>query len=72
MESFNGKLRDECLNGHWFLTLGDARHTLEEWRAMYNRIRPHSALGNLAPEEFARVDVRLAKELEPQEVLLSP
>lgn len=70
VESFNGKLRDECLNGHWFLTLGDARQTLEEWRMTYNRVRPHSALENVPPEEFARREaVRLAKKFEPQEVL---
>ncbi len=52
IESFNGRLRDECLNEHWFLSLPDARRIVEEWRIDYNRTRPHSALGNLAPEEF--------------------
>ena len=52
IESFNGRLRDECLNEHWFLSLPDARRIVEEWRMDYNRTRPHSALGNLAPEEF--------------------
>lgn len=70
VESFNGKLRDECLNGHWFLTLGDARRTLEEWRMIYNRVRPHSALGNMSPEEYARaVDGPREEELTPQVVL---
>jgi len=53
VESFNGKLRDECLNGHWFLTLAEARQTIEAWRTYYNGVRPHSSLGHLTPEEFA-------------------
>lgn len=53
IESFHGKFRDECLNQHWFLTLDDARETIEDWRIDYNRVRPHSALGYLTPEEFA-------------------
>ena len=52
IESFNGKLRDECLNETLFGTLGDARKTLEEWQEDYNWQRPHSALGNLTPMEF--------------------
>src|SRR5579863_4678830 len=53
IESFHGKFREECLNEHWFLTLDDARETIESWRIDYNRVRPHSALGYLTPEEFA-------------------
>lgn len=52
VESFQGRLRDECLDRHWFLGLGDARHTVEVWRQDYNRARPHSALGYRSPEEF--------------------
>ena len=52
IESFNGRLRDECLNQHWFRSLGDARQIVEEWRLDYNRARPHSALGGLTPEEY--------------------
>ena len=52
IESFNGKLRDECLNETLFGTLRDARKTLEEWLEDYNWRRPHSALGNLTPMEF--------------------
>ncbi len=52
VESFNGKLRDECLNEHWFRTLGEARRTIEYWRLSYNELRPHSALNNLTPSEF--------------------
>ena len=54
IESFNGKLRDECLNEHWFTTLYDAREKVEAWRVEYNRERPHSSLGNQTPEEFRR------------------
>jgi putative transposase len=54
VESFNGKFRDECLNEHWFISLIDARHTIEIYRRDYNGYRPHSSLGGLTPEEFAR------------------
>jgi putative transposase len=53
IESFNARLRDECLNEHVFVSLDDARHKIETWRIQYNRERPHSSLGNLTPEEFA-------------------
>lgn len=53
IESFNGKLRDECLNETLFSTLVEARSTLEIWQEDYNTQRPHSALGNLTPREFA-------------------
>ena len=53
VESFNGKLRDECLNEHWFTSLGDARRTIEAWRIEYNTERPHSSLGYDTPSEFA-------------------
>lgn len=44
VESFNGRLRQECLNENWFLSLQDAEHKIEAWRMFYNQIRPHSAL----------------------------
>lgn len=50
IESFNGKLRNECLNLEWFISLGEARQVIERWRVQYNRFRPHSALNNLPPE----------------------
>jgi putative transposase len=53
IESFYGKFREECLNEHWFLTLDDARGTIESWRINYNQVRTHSALGYLTPQEFA-------------------
>lgn len=52
IESFNGTLRDECLNVNWFLSLEDARDKIEEWRIEYNEFRPHSSLENLTPQEF--------------------
>jgi putative transposase len=52
VESFNGKLRDECLNLHWFETLRQARLLLTEWLRHYNEERPHSALKGRTPREF--------------------
>lgn len=54
VESFNGKLRDECLNTHWFLSLGDARRCIEAWRQDYNEVRPHSSLDDRTPKEYAQ------------------
>ncbi len=55
IESFNGKLRDECLNVEVFFTLADARHKLALWRQDYNHHRPHSALADRTPNEFATI-----------------
>jgi putative transposase len=54
IESFNGRLRDECLNVQVFFALVDVREKLERWRQDYNQVRPHSALADRSPEEFAR------------------
>jgi putative transposase len=54
IESFNGRLREECLNAHWFLSLEDAQRKIEAWRAFHNEVRPHTALNWLTPSEFAR------------------
>jgi putative transposase len=54
IESFNGRLRDECLNANWFTSLSDARRKIETWRRDYNEQRPHSSLNYLSPIEFAR------------------
>ena len=64
IESFNGRFRDECLNEHWFLTLAHARDVIERWRVEYNTQRPHSSLGDLTPEEYART-CRPAELLPP-------
>lgn len=53
IESFNGRLRDECLNVHQFLSIDHARAVIEAWRRDYNEQRPHSALGGLTPTAFA-------------------
>jgi putative transposase len=52
VESFHGRLRDECLNAHWFRTLNDVRMTLAAWRQEYNCERPHSSLAYQSPAEF--------------------
>jgi putative transposase len=52
-ESFNGRLRDECLNTNWFLSLREAREIIEDWRVDYNQVRPHSSLNNLTPTAYA-------------------
>jgi putative transposase len=52
VESFHGRLRDECLDRHWFVGLSDARHTIESWRQDDHQSRPHSALDYRPPEEF--------------------
>jgi len=54
VESFNGRLRQECLNANWFLSLDDAKAKIEAWRQEYNESRPHSALDWATPAEFAR------------------
>ena len=54
VESFNGRLRDECLNANWFTSVSDARRKIEAWRQDYNEQRPHSSLNYLPPTEFAK------------------
>jgi len=54
IESFNGRLRDECLNQHWFLSLCDAQFYIERCLRSYNTNRPHTAFHPLKPAEFAR------------------
>lgn len=54
IESFNGRFRDECLNENWFVSLADARDTIEAWRVDYETARPHSGLADRTPAEFAR------------------
>ncbi len=52
-ESFNGRLRDECLNTNWFVSVRHARGIIESWRQDYNEVRPHSSLKGRTPKEFA-------------------
>jgi transposase InsO family protein len=62
VESFNGRLRDECLNEHWFMSLAHARAVIEAWRREYNEERPKKSLGGLTPAQFAKqLAVKAAK-----------
>jgi putative transposase len=54
IESFNGRLRDECLNAHWFRTLADAQRVIARFRHTYNTDRPSRACWPLTPAEYAR------------------
>lgn len=54
IESFNGRLRDECLNEHWFTSLEHARAVIEAWRREYNEERPKKSLGGLTPAQYAK------------------
>ena len=63
-ESFNGKLRDECLNGEIFYSLKEAQIIIESWRNHYNTKRPHSALGYRPPEPLA-----IAPKLDPAAIM---
>jgi putative transposase len=54
VESFNGRLRDECLNETLFASLSHARSVLSSWRDDYNHVRPHSGIGGLTPADAAR------------------
>ncbi len=53
IESFNGRLRQECLEQHWFVSMEDAKEKIEAWRIDYNEYRPHTALENQTPREYA-------------------
>jgi putative transposase len=54
IESFNGRLRDECLNTSWFPNLWNARPRIAAWRTEYNNERPHSSLNYRTPNQFAQ------------------
>jgi transposase InsO family protein len=60
IESFNGRLRDECLNEHWFTSLVHARTIIEAWRREYNDERPKKSLGGQTPSQYAK---QLAKKV---------
>ena len=53
-ESFNGRLRDECLNINWFMGIKHAKEVIEIWRRDYNKVRPHSSLKGRSPKEYAK------------------
>ena len=79
MESFKGKFRDECLNEHWFVSLADAKTTIEAWRVDYNSVRPHSSLAGRTPTQFAAITegarrllpARLDEGPKPEDLALS-
>ena len=73
VESFNGRLRDECLNEHWFMSFGQARETIETWRLDYNAVRPpqrpgrRPALGGRAAHpEWRKVGEQVAPSIDPE------
>jgi putative transposase len=70
IESFNGRLRDECLNVYEFVSIEDARQRIEAWRQDYNTCRPHGALGHLTPSEFAQAGRK--RTSQTTELQLSP
>ena len=65
IESFNGRLRDECLNEHWFPTLLHARTEIETWRREYNEERPKKVLGGLTPAAYAKQLAAKAATMKP-------
>ena len=68
VESFHGRLREECLNVSWFQNLFDARRKIAAWKIEYNEERPHSSLGYRTPQEFATA----MRAAEAGSVLLAP
>jgi putative transposase len=69
IESFNGRLREECLNQHWFESLEEARQILEKWRMEYNTERPHSSLDNRTPVEHLRYLASLSTDKTEEKVI---
>ena len=67
VESFNGRLRDECLNANWFPTMNEAKRKIEAWREEYNRERPHSSLGYRTPAEVG-TEARAAMKSESKAI----
>lgn len=65
IESFNGRLRDECLNEHWFMNLAHAKAIIETWRKEYNEERPKKALGGMTPAAYAMQLAQKAATLTP-------
>lgn len=65
IESFNGRLRDECLNEHWFVSLAHATAVIESWRREYNEERPKKSLGGLTPSAYAQQLTKKSVTLTP-------
>ena len=72
VESFHGKLRDECLNASWFVNLFEARRKIAAWRKEYNEERPHSSLGYRTPAAFAQQLAALRSPTAPCEPQVAP
>jgi putative transposase len=66
IESFNGRLRDECLNANEFISLDDAKKGIEHWRIDYNDRRPHGSLGHMTPSEFAACAIKKLQQESPE------
>jgi len=62
IESFNSKLRDECLNEHLWKNLEEVKETIDQWRTFYNEVRPHSSLKYLSPWEFVALKTTQKEE----------
>ena len=71
IESFNGRLRDECLNENWFLSIEHAIRVVEDWRIDYNTARPHSSLGYLTPEEFIQKNEKFSTGMPVETELIN-
>jgi putative transposase len=71
IESFNGRLRHECLNQHYFETLQEAKKIVENWRIEYNTFRPHGSLNGLTPEEFTRSWKEQKQQKTPETQLMA-
>lgn len=71
VESFNGKLRDECLNVSWFRNLWQARARIAAWRREYNSARPHSSLGYQTPEAFREAHPPSPRSVEMPQILVA-
>jgi putative transposase len=66
IESFNGSLRQECLNTHWFRSIAEAEQIIEAWRRDYNEVRPHSSIKNLTPVQYREQHQRAGKKTQLQ------
>ncbi len=72
IEGFNSTLRDQCLNEYWFASIAEAREKIEQWRRLYNTIKPHSSLGRKTPAEFASLCSARGRNTEKNRGLTSP
>jgi len=72
IEGFNSTLRDQCLNEYWFASIAEAREKIEQWRRIYNTIKPHSSLGRKTPAEFASLCSGRGRNTEKNRGLTSP